>query len=134
MGMTIGTVANAAGVEVSTLRYYERRGLLARPQRTQSGYRQYDESVVDRVRFVRRAQDLGFTLDEIEELLALRVDDPESCGAVKTATRAKLRSVESKVRELRRLGGVLARLVRACEENERTHECPVLEMLDEEAL
>jgi len=131
MGLTIGAVADAAGVEVSTLRYYERRGLLAEPPRTESGYRQYDESTVDRVRFVRRAQDLGFRLEEIVELLALRVDDPDSCLAVEEATRAKLRSVESKMRELRRLRGVLRRLVRACEENVRTHECPVLEMLED---
>ena len=132
MGMKIGSVAEAAGVEVSTVRYYERRGLLAEPPRTASGYRQYDEAVIDRIRFVRQAQDLGFTLEEIEELLALRVEDPSSCGLVEEATRAKLRSVDAKVRELSRLRGVLARLVRSCEARETTEECPVLGMLEEE--
>ena len=132
MGMKIGSVAEAAGVEVSTVRYYERRGLLAEPPRTESGYRQYDETVIDRIRFVRQAQDLGFTLEEIEELLALRVEDPSSCGLVEEATRAKLRSVDAKIRELRRLRGVLARLVRSCEAKESTEECPVLGMLEEE--
>lgn len=132
MGMKIGSVAEAAGVEVSTVRYYERRGLLAEPPRTSSGYRQYDETVVDRIRFVRQAQDLGFTLEEIEELLALRVEDSSSCGVVEEATRAKLRSVDAKIRELRRLRGVLARLVRSCEAKESTEECPVLGMLEEE--
>lgn len=133
MGMRIGSLAEAAGVEVSTIRYYERRGLVAEPPRTASGYRQYDPAAVDRIRFVRQAQELGFTLKEIEELLELRVDDPSSCGAVEHATRAKLRSVDGKIRELRRLRGVLARLVRACEEKEPTGECPVLAMLEEEA-
>ena len=132
MTMKIGSVAEAAGVEVSTVRYYERRGLLAEPPRAASGYRQYDETVIDRIRFVRQAQDLGFTLEEIEELLALRVEDPSSCGVVEEATRAKLRSVDSKIREFRRLRGVLARLVRSCEAKEATEECPVLGMLEEE--
>lgn len=132
MGMKIGSVAEAAGVEVSTVRYYERRGLLAKPPRTASGYRQYDEAVIDRIRFVRQAQDLGFTLEEIEELLALGVEDPSSCGLVEEATRGKLRSVDAKIRELRRLRGVLARLVRSCEARETTDECPVLGMLEEE--
>ena len=134
MGMKIGSVAEAAGVEVSTVRYYERRGLLAEPPRTDSGYRQYDASVIDRIRFVRQAQDLGFTLHEIEELLDLRVEDPASCGAVEEATRSKLRSVDAKIRELRRLRAVLARLVRSCEEKEATDECPVLGMFEEEGV
>lgn len=132
MGMRIGSVAEAAGVEVSTVRYYERRGLLAEPPRTESGYRQYDERTVDRIRFVRRAQDLGFTLEEIEELLALRVDDPTACREVEEATRAKLRSVDAKLSELGRLRSVLAGLVRACQDEKATDECPVLAMLAEE--
>ena len=134
MSMTIGKLAEAVGVEVSTLRYYERRGILREPPRTESGYRQYDETVVDRIRFVRHAQDLGFTLEEVEELLALRVDNPASCDAVEQATRAKLRSVDAKLRELRRLRSVLGRLVRACEDREETSECPVLAMLEEEGV
>lgn len=134
MAMKIGSVAEAAGVEVSTVRYYERRGLLAEPPRTDSGYRQYDASVIDRIRFVRQAQDLGFTLEEIEELLDLRVEDPASCGVVEEATRSKLRSVDAKIRELRRLRVVLARLVRSCEEKEATDECPVLGMLEEDGV
>jgi Hg(II)-responsive transcriptional regulator len=130
--MKIGSVAEAAGVEVSTVRYYERRGLLAEPPRTASGYRQYNETVINRIRFVRQAQHLGFTLEEIEELLALGVEDPSSCGVVEEATREKIRSVDAKIRELKRLRSVLARLVRACEAKEATEECPVLGMLEEE--
>lgn len=134
MGMNIGSVAEAAGVEVSTVRYYEAAGAAGEPPRTDSGYRQYDASVIDRIRFVRQAQDLGFTLEEIEELLDLRVEDPASCGVVEEATRSKLRSVDAKIRELRRLRAVLARLVRSCEEKEPTDECPVLGMLEEEGV
>jgi MerR family transcriptional regulator, copper efflux regulator len=124
MTMRIGTLADAAGVNIPTVRYYERRGIIAEPPRTASGYRQYDEGVVDRIRFIRRVQDLGFTLEEIEDLLALRVNDPASCGAVADASRAKLATVESKIRELDRLRAILSGLVRACEERETTEECP----------
>lgn len=131
MAMTIGSVAGAAGVKVPTVRYYERRGIIAEPPRTASGYRQYDESVVDRIRFIKRAQELGFTLDEIEDLLALRVEGPDSCTAVEEATSSKLRDVERKIRELERLRGVLARLARSCQAREATGECPVLEVLED---
>ena len=132
--MTIGSVAEAAEVKVPTIRYYERRGIIAEPPRSPSGYRQYDEAVVDRIRFVKRAQGLGFTLDEIEDLLELRVEDADSCAAVAEATQAKLRSVEAKIRELERLRAVLSGLARSCEERERTSECPVLEVLEEGGL
>lgn len=131
MAMTIGTVAEAAGVNVPTVRYYERRGIIPEPPRTPSGYRQYDEAVVDRIRFIRRAQDLGFALEEIEDLLGLRVDEPASCGRVEAATRSKLASVETKIRELERLRTILSRLVWACAEHEKTSACPVLEMLED---
>lgn len=131
MAMTIGRLAEAAGVNVPTIRYYERRGIIAEPPRTASGYRQYPEETVDRIRFIRRAQDLGFTLEEIGDLLELRVDDPGACDAVEGATRMKLESVESKIRELERLRAILRGLVRACAERERTGACPVLAMLEE---
>ena len=133
MTMTIGKLADSAGVNVATVRYYERRGIIPEPPRTDSGYRQYNAGAVSRLRFIKRAQDLGFTLEEIEDLLALRVDDTAACQAVESATRTKLASVESKIRELERLRAVLRRLVHSCEERERTAECPVLEMLEQEA-
>lgn len=132
MGMTIGTVAGAAGVNVPTVRYYERRGIIPEPPRTPSGYRQYDEAVVDRIRFVKRAQDLGFTLEEIEELLGLRVNDPRACAAVEEATLGKLRSVDQKIAELERLRSVLRTLVRSCDDRQPTDDCPVLAMLEGE--
>lgn len=132
MTMMIGRLAEAAGVKVPTIRYYERRGIIAEPPRSRSGYRQYGEGAVDRIRFVKRAQELGFTLEEIEDLLALRVEDPTSCESVEEATRSKLASVESKIRELERLRAVLRGLVRSCEDRERTSACPVLGILEED--
>lgn len=130
MGMTIGTVAGAAGVNVSTVRYYERRGMIEEPPRTASGYRQYDQAVVDRLRFIRQAQDLGFTLDEIQDLLELRVERPGACPAVAEATEAKLQNVESRVHRLKRLRAVLTRLVASCDAREPSGPCPVLETLE----
>jgi MerR family copper efflux transcriptional regulator len=130
--LTIGDLAERAGVNVATVRYYERRGIIREPLRTASGYRQYDASTVDRIRFVKRAQELGFTLDQIGDLLELRVTDPEACPAVEKVARGKLAEVESKIAELTRLKDVLEGLIRACGDREVTRECPVLLILEEE--
>jgi Hg(II)-responsive transcriptional regulator len=132
MTMRIGELAARAAVPVATVRYYERRGLIAAPPRTRSGYRSYGPAAAERLRFIKRAQDLGFTLEEIEELLALRVDDPLSCTAVEAATHDKLADVRRRIAELERLEGSLMRLARACADRVRTAECPVLEILSEE--
>jgi len=81
MALTIGQVAKRSGIGIETLRYYERKGLVEEPPRTESGYRQYPEDVVARIRFIRRAKELGFKLSEISELLSLRVDPNTTCGA-----------------------------------------------------
>lgn len=130
MGLKIGEVAGAAGVNVPTVRYYERRGIISEPPRTRSGYRQYDADVVDRIRFIRRAQDLGFTLEEIQDLLALRVDDPAACSSVEDVAHDKLSSVEAKIGELERLREALRSLIRSCEAREPTADCPALAMLE----
>jgi MerR family copper efflux transcriptional regulator len=127
--MTIGDLAKTAGVNVQTIRYYERRGILAPPRRTRAGYREYESEAARRVRFVKRAQELGFSLDEIQDLLNLRVDDPASCGALESQVHAKISDVEGKIRELRNLKHVLQHLRGACAGRTRTVECPVLEML-----
>ena len=130
-GMTTGELASRAGVKVATIRFYERRGLLRAPARTPSGYRQYGPDEVERVRFVRRAQGLGFTLDEIQDLLALRVEHVSACAAVAARAREKLDRVERKVREVERMKQVLERLVFACEAREPTNDCPILAVLEE---
>ena len=129
--LTIGALAAAAGVGVETVRFYERRGLLPRPPRTPSGYRQYSPAAVGRLRFIRRGQGLGFTLEEIGELLELRVDEVAACGAVEAGARAKMLRVEEKMAELQRIRDALGRLVAACERREPTGECPILEALEE---
>jgi len=129
--LTIGALARAAGVGVETVRFYERKGLLARPPRTPSGYRQFASDAVARLSFIRRAQGLGFTLDEIQELLELRIDEVAACHTVEARARDKLVSVEAKLRELRRMRRVLRTLVSACEAREPTSECPILEELED---
>jgi MerR family copper efflux transcriptional regulator len=129
--MTIGEVAAQSRVNIQTVRYYERRGLLATPRRTAAGYRQYQEDVVPRIRFIKRAQELGFTLEQITELLALRVRHGEACGEVSRRATVKIAVVQEKLRELENLKRALERLVEACHRRAPTAECPILEALEE---
>jgi Hg(II)-responsive transcriptional regulator len=131
MTLTIGEVALGARVNIQTVRYYERRGLLPKPPRSHSGYRQYDVDAIARLRFIKRAQDLGFQLEEIAELLSLRIEHGGACSAVEAKTKAKIDTVDGKIRELQRMRSVLANLVAACEAREVTADCPILETLSE---
>lgn len=130
--MLIGALAEAADVGVETIRFYEREGLLPEPPRTDAGYRLYDEQAVRRVRFIRKAKDLGFTLAETKELLELRVTDTARCDEVADRARRKIESVDDRIRELARVRHVLADLVQACVANEQTSECPILEALSDD--
>lgn len=132
MTITIGQVASGAGVNVQTVRYYERRGLLPKAPRTASGYRTYDTEAVARLRFIKRAQDLGFSLEEITELLELRVEHGAACTAVEAKAKDKIAMVERKIDELQRMKSVLTELSRACEQRELTGDCPILEALSED--
>lgn len=134
MPLTIGQVAKAADVNIETIRYYERRGLFPSPRRTAAGYRQYEGDAVRRLKFVKRAQDLGFTLKEIEELLALRVHHRAACDAVEQQVRHKITRVDQMLDELSRLRGALGRLVDACRNRRATDECPILEVLEHDAV
>lgn len=129
--MTVGEVATRARVNIQTVRYYERRGLLPVPRRSAAGYRQYPEDVVPRIRFIKRAQELGFALEEAAELLALRVRHGEACHDVSDRVKAKVTLVRQKLRELEGLERVLEGLVEACERRAPTAECPILEALEE---
>jgi MerR family mercuric resistance operon transcriptional regulator len=95
--LTVGALAGAAGVGRETVRFYERKGLIDEPPRTPAGYRRYPQDTVQRLRFIRRAQELGFTLGEIADLLALRVDEVSACGTVEVRAREKLKQVETKI-------------------------------------
>ncbi len=131
--LTIGGVAKRAGVHVETLRYYERRGLVDEPPRTPSNYRAYPAETVRRVRFIKRAQELGFKLEEINELLALRATPKARCSAVKRRAQTKLDDIDEKIRDLRRMEKALTDLVGQCSGRGPITECPILEAIDDEA-
>ncbi len=133
MPLTISEVAGAAAVNVQTIRYYERRGLFPSPRRTPSGYRQYAADAVARLRFIKHAQVLGFSLKEIQELLGLRVRHGTACDAVERKTRAKIDVVQQKIAGLERVKRTLERLAAACAARRPTDECPILEALEDHA-
>lgn len=128
--MTIGQVARKAGIGVETVRFYEREGLLEEPERRASGYRQYGEEAVRRLRFIRRAKELGFTLREIVELLALRHDPRATRTDVRERVKAKVEDIEAKVRDLQRIRGVLISLGETCQGHGSATDCPILEAID----
>lgn len=129
--VTIGRLAKAAGVNIQTLRYYERRRLLAPTARTPSGYRLYGDEAVRRLCFIKNAQALGFTLQEIVELLNLRVNSAARCGDVQRRAQAKLAQVEAKVHDLEALARALKDLIRDCRAGQPTDRCPILKCLEE---
>lgn len=130
--LSIGMVALQAGVNVQTLRYYERRGLLAEPQRSDAGRRQYPVETVRRIRFIKRAQDLGFTLKEIGELIALREAPGRERARVRHLAAAKLADVDEKIGCLRAIRKAVATLLESCACRGQALECPILEALDDE--
>jgi MerR family copper efflux transcriptional regulator len=128
--LTIGKVARRAEVGVETVRFYERQGLIAEPQRAKSGYRLYPEETVTRIRFIRRAKELGFSLREIRELLALRVDPEVSSAEVKACAQMKITAIEEKIRALQRMKETLVQLTSACDGCAPVSACPILEALE----
>lgn len=131
MPLTIGRVAAEAGVSIQTIRYYERRGLLAAPGRTASGYRLYSKDAVSRLRFIKHAQELGFSLSEAGELLDLRVQRGTACDTVERSARQKIELVQRKIRGLQRVKQTLESLAAACETRRATDVCPILEALED---
>ena len=130
MPLTIGQVAKRSGIGLETVRFYERKGLVEEPPRADSGYRQYPEDVVARIRFIRRAKELGFKLKEISELLSLRVDPGTTCADVRKQTDLKIADVEEKIRVLQGIKTALKKLAASCVGTGPTSECPILEALD----
>lgn len=131
--LTIGQLAKRAEVNIQTVRYYERRGLIPEPPRRESGYRQYPQSAVVRIQFIKHAKELGFSLKEVAELLSLRVAPDTSCGDVKRRAVAKIAEVEEKIRTLQRMKNALRELASACKGQGPTSECPILEKLGSES-
>lgn len=130
--MKIGELAHQAQVNIDTVRYYERQGLLPVPQRLRSGYRLYEQDDVARLRFVRRAKALGFTLIEIRDLLELSSHREKDMASMKMAAMEKLADVEAKLAELTRIRDGLETLVASCPGHGALEQCPILNALAED--
>ncbi len=125
----IGDIAKAAQVNIQTVRYYEHLGILKPISRMSSGYRLYDETSIERLKFIKKAQELGFTLGEIEELLKLSVSNLNQCDVVKKKTFEKVKSIEEKIKILTKIKKILEGLIECCEHRTKTAECPILKSL-----
>jgi len=133
MTLTTGQLARRSGISVETIRFYERKGLLREPPRRQSGYRMYPEDAVAQVRFIQRAKDLGFTLNEIMELLALRTEDDGNCADVRKRAELKISRIDRQIEDLKSIREGLVRLTHQCVESYPRSECPILQSLNEES-
>jgi MerR family copper efflux transcriptional regulator len=132
-GLTIGQLAEQAHVNRETVRYYERRRLLQRPSRSLGGYRVFSDDALRRLRFIRHAKMLGFSLEEIKELLALRVRSVDTCDRVRARTLTKVADIEGKIEALQQMRRALSELVSACSRRRKTDDCPILDSLEASA-
>lgn len=130
--ISIGPLARSAGVGVDTVRYYEREGLLPRPRRSASGYRSYTQETVARLQFIRRAKDLGFSLEDIRDLLALSTDREHGVLGVRQRAESRLADVDRRLRELRRVQRGLKQLIDACPGHGPLDTCPILAALGDQ--
>ena len=129
--LTTGQVAKAVGVNIQTLRFYEREGIIAAPQRSRSGYRQYPEETVRIITFIKRAQVLGFTLKEAKELLKLRSARRKNRLKARDAAIAKIDDINARIEDLTAIRDSLGSLVAACKRDRKAITCPILEALDD---
>jgi MerR family mercuric resistance operon transcriptional regulator len=130
MTLTIGHLAREAGINLETVRYYERQGLLQKPPRSASGYRLFPAEAARRIKFIRRAQELGFSLREIRELLSLRVSPTTQSAEIREKAEAKIGDIEAKIRSLESMKKSLRKLTKSCAGCGPVAECPILESLD----
>ena len=128
--LTRGKLAQREGVNIATIRYYEKRGLLPDAPRSRSGYRIYAGDALRRLHFIRQAQVLGFSLDEIQELLSLRMQPGTTCADIRLRANEKIAAVDRKIADLKHIKDALTRLASACRGKGPTSECPILEALD----
>lgn len=126
----IGQVAKRANVNKETVRYYEKRGLIPKPDRRRSGYRIFTQRHIDQIKFIKRAQQLGFTLSEIKELLELRVNEETSCSEIKKEAQEKYQDVTQKINDLRQIQDTLVDLIDSCSEGGPVDDCPILNALE----
>ena len=129
--MTIGKVAKGAAIGVETVRFYEREGLIEKPPRRDSGYRVYPADSVDRVRFIKRARELGFSLKEIQDLMALRIAPGATCVQIRKRAEAKIADIEDKISSLQRMKQALRKLTAACGGKGSVSACPILDALED---
>ena len=127
--LTIGKVADQAGVHVETIRYYQRLGLIGEPVRALGRIRRYDEKAICRLRFIKRAQQLGFSLDEVRNLLAL--EDGQSCSETRALAQKKLAAIDERVADLKRMQKLLKNLIAECERGKRPRACPIIATLSQ---
>ena len=130
--LTIGKIARLAGIGVETVRFYEKKGLINKPPRRGSGYRLYPEETVHQLRFIRRAKEIGFTLKEIKELLALKLDSETTCADIRRRAEMKIEDIEAKIRTLEKMSETLKKLTLACSGQGPASECPILEAIEDE--
>lgn len=130
--LTIGRLAREAGINLETVRYYERQGLLPKAPRSASGYRLFPIDATRRLRFIRRAQELGFSLKEIRELLALRLSPRTTSAEIKKRAEGKIADIEGKIKSLESMSKSLRKLTKSCAGCAPLSECPILESLDRE--
>lgn len=128
--LTIGQLAKKANVNLETIRYYERRGLIPEPSRNKSGHREYSLEEVKRTEFIKRSQALGFSLKEISELLSLRVELGTTCADIKERVETKIEEIDKKVADLELMRGALLKMARQCTGRGPIGGCPILEALD----
>ncbi len=127
----VGQLAKETGINLETVRYYEKLKLLPKPKRRESRYRVYDENDLKRLLFIKRAKELGFTLKEIKELFELRIDSHAKCGDVKHLTEHKLKDVDNRISDLKKIKSVLVKLINQCiNEEVSSDECPILESIE----
>ena len=131
--LTIGAVAKRAGVGVETIRFYERQGLIEQPQKPVEGFRRYPDDVVMRIRFIRQAKKLGFSLQEISELLDLSLAPEQNCAQIRLRAEAKISVIGSKIEALDKIKKVLSQLVVACNTQNQRKRCPIIESIIEES-
>ena len=129
-GLTIGRLAKQVGLGIETVRFYERQGLIEPPPRTESNYRIYPQEEVARLRFIKKAKSLGFTLNEIKELMFVRHDPHATKADIKDRTLAKIKDIEGKIADLTRIKAALEHLASSCDGHGSLDECPILEALD----
>ncbi len=129
---SIGKIAQNSGVTVEAVRYYEKQGLILKPDRDANGYRRYSKDAARQVRFIKRAQEVGFTLKDIKELLSLKADPDASCCDVRARAERKVEEMEDRIITLTRMKDVLSAWVTDCEGQGPTSQCPILDALDAE--